>query len=154
MKSWKNQNKTNMSFISHTIKSYSPYTHTHNEKAGSDHHCLHSHIKIHGELDPKVVGIRECLPKKSCPLFADLSDADFIHGQNLQAKFLKCLNSEILICQSKSMLIYVKHCICWTTVPPSGLYRQSQIDSRQTQRQKKYKCKALPIKHYSTELNY
>lgn len=60
------------------------------EKTCTDHHCLHSHIQIHGELDTKVVRVCECFPQKSCPLLTDFPDlTDFIHGQNLKVNIWK-----------------------------------------------------------------
>lgn len=55
-----------------------------NEETESDHHRFHSDIEIHGKLDSKVVCISKGFPKKPCPLLTDLTDADFIHSQNLK----------------------------------------------------------------------
>lgn len=56
---------------------------THNKEAESDHHCFHSDIEVHGELDPKIISVCKDLSEKAGPLFTDSPDTHFIHGQYL-----------------------------------------------------------------------
>lgn len=67
------------------MKSKNAFDFTYDEKTSPNHHSLHFHIQIHGELDAKVVRVRKRFPEKACPLLTDFTNfTDFIHRQNLQ----------------------------------------------------------------------